>query len=220
MRRLRDFDITASSAFGARQKAVNLAANPVVEAFRFELAARPKVEGPFGKILVELVPEGEPIRAPVDDLIDVVRVPLHVRAEGIVGDGGRKEALLLDLTEEALRTLEREVGWSSAELYDIVETLRRDDDLGWIELDGVEKRDRKTGRRVQLFYEVRDPETAVWAIVRSPDGAELRRERLAHSPESHLLERLFPVRSAVVDGRRVVFRDRDREPLAAVELDA
>ena len=220
MPRLDDFDIGTFEGPSSWHRPINMRTRALVEEVRFALVDRPPVKAPFGKLLIELYFEAEPPRWNANVAGGVAIVPWKARVEDVLAPRERRIPAVLEYVDGALEVLERDIDWSAEPVRRIVRELRARDDLGWIEL-GYAKRDRATGRTVTLFCEVEDEGWSVWALVLDPDGRELRRERLADAETAArpLVESAFPVRSAVFDGRAVVFRDRDRQPLARVSFE-
>jgi hypothetical protein len=118
--------------------------------------------------------------------------------------------------ENALQRVREERGWSEPALHEIVELLRARERLGWIELEHLEKFDRRTGLRFRVIYEVTERGSALHVLVADSAGVELRRERVAFAEPWRPLEIFFPVRSAVLKNGVYTLRDRDRQPLAAL----
>lgn len=229
--RLRDFEIVAGPGFkeeralqrgSAMEREFNGFAKAVAEEVRYAFTGRPRIEAPFGKLIVSMlnVEAGASLRERdrrVENIGGVVQVTVAVRESDLRADRQRRNEALLDATEAGLRLLEEDLGWSSAEMHEIVRELReKGEELGTIEFDSLSRADRRTGRRARVFYVVGDDRTAIDVVVSDPDGTEVRRERVAESDVMFWPERFFPVRSAVMKDGVFVLRDADREPLAAV----
>lgn len=202
------------------EREINSLAKAVSEEVRYALTPRPRIDAPFGKLIVALLNTeagAELGDRRVQPMLDVIQVTVGVLESDLRADRRRRNEALLDATERALGLLEKDLGWSSAEMYEILSELReRAEQLGLIEFSSLSRIDRKTGRRARVFYVVADDHTAIDVVVDEADGTELRRERVAESEIMFWPERFFPVRSAIMKDGAFVLRDREREPLAVV----
>lgn len=228
--RLTDVDLTAGPGYSskhtdeegrAKRRVINRRAMVVSEEVRLEVAALRGIDAPFRKLLVEMAtPEPEvPSRQPVEHLLDIVRVTVAVREANLWAERSRRNQALLDAMDEALRLVDEELGWSSPDLSAIVNKLRKKGDaLGSIELDASSRVERRTRRRARVFYVVGEDCTAVDVTIEEADGTCVRKERVAESETGFWLERFFPVRSAILRNGALILRDRERQPLASVEV--
>lgn len=228
--RLSDFDLTAGPGYAfkhtdedgrAKTRTINRRAMVVSEEVRFELAAVRPIDAPFGKLVVEMAkPDaGVPTERRVEHLLNVVRVTVDVRESDLWAERSRRNAALLDTTEEALTLIAEGLGWESADLCAILGRLREKvTELGSIELDALSRLDRRTRRRARVFYVVADEGTAVDVHIEDADGTDVRHERVAESKAGFWLERFFPVRSAIMKHGAFILRDRKRQPLASVDV--
>jgi hypothetical protein len=228
--RLTDVDLTAGPGYSSKhmndegrekRRVINRRAMVVSEEVRLELAALPRIDAPFRKLLVEMaksdaeVPSGRP----VERLLDVLRVTVVVREADLWAERSRRNQALLEAMGEALRHVEEELGWSSSDLSAIVENLRnKGDALGSIELDALSRVDRRTRRRARVVYVVADDRTAVDVAIEESDGTHVKTERVADSEICFWLERFFPVHSAIMKNGAFILRDRERQPLASVDV--
>jgi hypothetical protein len=228
--RLRDFDLAAGPGYDAghmslegreRRSAINRGSRPVVEEMYYELGANPAVEAPWAKLYVAMAEPGSAVERRARDLVDVAEVTVEVPEAILLAERSTRLPALLDVTEEALRVLERELGWSSAILHEKVEALRRRaDELGTIELERLARIDRRTRRRARVFYVIEEDGVAVDVVVEDEGGAEVARERIAESEVMFWLDRLLPVRSAIMRDGVLILRDRNQASLASVDVRA
>lgn len=221
--RLADLDIGVlwhRSTFSGDYRELNWLCRPVVEAFRYELARRPTVDdAPFRKLLVRLISAAHgPDKGLPELLIDVFAASVPVKEADLLGDIARKDEALLDAVSAGFAIAKRELGWSHPAVAETIASLRGRHPMGWIELDHLQRRDRKSGRQFRVVYDVQEGSAAILVLVSDADGAEVRRERVADLSHT-LIEWAFPVRSAIIDAGAFVLRDRVRRPLASVSVD-
>lgn len=201
----------------ADHKSINLAARPVEEAIRYEMARRDPIHAPFSKLLVRLLePSARPIRP--HQLLSIMEVAMRLDPADIPEDPTASDRFFLDLASEALIKLRDGTGWRSDTLDDVIETLRSSD-VRTIEFDWLAKKEPKTGNTyTPLYLPESDGTWEVAVRVTAPDGSELTRARVASSELGPFVEREFPIHSAIIKDGRYVLRDRERNPLASVLL--
>lgn len=202
-----------------KQRKINSIARPVGEAIRVELGGR-EVVAPFRKMAVELVRSGE--RMPEQwflNALSVLIVCVTIGEEALFGPVVEKNHALLDAVGVGLDEAEAMLGWESAEMREIVRGLYDREPICRVERSKLSKRDRKTGLEIVVIYELTEDHSGFYAEFRTEDGSVVRSETIAYCEEGWEFEDFFPVKSSIIVGRRLVFRDRERKELAAIELD-
>ncbi len=214
-----DFGVVASSGF-KEPVAINWRCAHIAEAVRMELARRQRIHAPFAKLVFELSNTEAAVSTPPTMLdLDGIGIVGASAAESVLL--GEYEAFRQHLHTSLLTALDgipEESSWDPASLVAILGDIAEREIIFHYHLETLSKRDRRTGRRVDVYHDMTEHETTLRAVITDRDGTFLREEVVAADSQPLPLVLFFPVVSTILQDGDLIFRDRRKEPIAIVNV--
>lgn len=214
---LRDFTLGSSPKFVSHELHERLLrVVHISEAITYEISRKPETRAPFGKIYVNLRPPSEVSERRVSVALSVamVEVPIEPALLDLPTDRFRQVAL--DAAAEAVKLLERELGWSWPRFWELLPELREREPLFRVHL-GFSRNVPRARRRIDVYYEMDEASARLFAIVRDREGNALREETIVEKDRPIPLEYVIPIKKARVLDERLVFFDAEGNELAHVQ---
>ncbi len=181
-----------------------------------ELArSRPYIQAPFSKLNIELYNESDSARKRCPFNVDGIALVSAAASESaLLGDYNRfrshAQSAMLQGVEEAALVFD----WDASSFLEILNDIGSRETVCHYHLERLSKKDRKTGRRIDLYYDMTERESVLRAVVSDRNGNRLKEEVIAADYHPLPLHVVFPLRSTVLRDGHMIFRDRDGMSIA------
>ncbi len=209
---LRDFDIGRFGEGDATH--LNRRVAHIAEQLRYRVCAQPRLEAPFAKVFVNLLSPGSTAAARV--VLGVAQVPVDFQHEKEHAPYPVFRSAVVDALDAARVLLRDKLGWQHERLESEIAELRASCEPRFRTRLGLSRVDKRTGRWVDVFYEIDEERSSVQATVYDSAGVLVHDTIVARHDVPVPMDLVFPAARSRFKGDSFVLLDRGGTILASV----